>query len=96
MGGIYKTRDGKRWLEYAAWEIKSAFKKFEGPVVIIANVYFSNKRRRDLDNMTKIIGDSVIASGVIPDDNWQIVRRWELEAFEGKDRIELEIVNYVP
>lgn len=95
FGKIYKTKDGKNWMEYAAWEIKKGFKKFAGPVTIKANCYFSTKRRTDLANREKLLGDAIVASGVIEDDNWQIVRRWELEAFEGKDRIELEIVDYV-
>jgi Holliday junction resolvase RusA-like endonuclease len=96
-GAIYKTKDGKRWMEYAACEIKSAFNKFEGQVVVKANIYIGDNRVRDLDNFSKLLFDSIKASGIIKDDRWQIVRRIELEGFKTNDKsfyVNLDIANY--
>ena len=62
-------------------------------VSVTANVYFPDNRRRDLDNITKLLCDAIVESGIIEDDNWQILNELHLYGFLDREdpRIELEI-----
>ena len=61
---------------------------------ITANFYFSDNRRRDLDNCLAALGDTLVDAGALRDDRWQIVPKIIIEGFpceKGQERVEVTI-----
>lgn len=46
---------------------------FNKPVSISVAVYFPDRRKRDLDNLAKVLLDSLVQAQIIEDDCWQFV-----------------------
>lgn len=44
-----------------------------------------DKRRRDSDNAVSSILDMLVKSGILPDDNWEVVKRIEVDNEYNKD-----------
>lgn len=95
-GRMFMTKEGKAWKEQSAWIIKQALKPMK-KISVTVRIYFRDLRRRDLDNMEKLIADSITMSGIIKDDNWQILNEWHVSGALDKDdpRIELEIKEII-
>lgn len=93
QGGMYMTDEGKRWKEYAAWEIKGAG-KFER-VKVAVRFYFPDHKVKDLDGLLKLLSDAIVMAGVIKDDRWEILNEWSIQGFldREKPRVELEITE---
>lgn len=91
-GRMFMTEDGKSWKKQAAWIIKQALKPMD-KVSVTLKVYFPDLRRRDLDNLCKLTSDAIVQSGVIKDDNWQVLNVWHISGHFDKTepRLELEI-----
>lgn len=49
------------------------------PLAVSVEVYVPDKRRRDLDNLWKVILDSLAHAKIIEDDCWQIVPKQSIE-----------------
>ena len=61
---------------------------------ITANFYFSDNRRRDLDNCLAALGDTLVDAEALRDDRWQIVPKIIIEGFpceKGQERVEVTI-----
>jgi crossover junction endodeoxyribonuclease RusA len=67
------------------------YKTMTGPLVVDLEVFMPDKRRRDLDNLTKAIFDSLTHAGVWEDDS-QIVdfRVWKNPAIGGMVKVTIE------
>ena len=68
----YMTAKGKAMKEYYQWEAKTQYKReiTKKPVEMEVNIFFKDKRRRDLDNHLKLIWDSL--QGIVYEDDSQI------------------------
>jgi crossover junction endodeoxyribonuclease RusA len=67
--GIYKTSAARLWQTESAWELKlTNSAHFDGPVSVFIDLYFPDKRRRDIDGPIKLTLDSLEESGIIKDD----------------------------
>lgn len=56
----YMTKVGKDYKEMCQWEIKSQYKGKPtlDDITVIIELYFKDKRKRDVDNFNKILLDS--------------------------------------
>lgn len=45
-----------------------------GPVAVAIDVYPPDRRRVDLDNITKAILDGLVSAGAVSGDHWEVVR----------------------
>ncbi len=90
------TKSGKRYIvpkdvalkiNKAIWELElqnqnvKAF--FTEPVEVHITFLLPNKRRRDLDNIMKTLGDCLTYAGIIQDDN--LIYKQTLEKFHTKE-----------
>lgn len=91
----YMTAKGKALKKQYQWEAKSQWKgdPVFYPIVVKVRLYFGDKRKRDIDNHSKILYDSL--TGIVWDDDNQI-RKATTEIFCSKDnpRIEISILKY--
>lgn len=57
--------------------------------------YHGDKRRRDSDNAVSSIFDMLVKSGILPDDNWQVIPRYEVnnEYTKGEPKCCIEIIG---
>lgn len=94
FGQIYKSKLGAKWLEDSAKIIRRHFPVFTTPITVKIYLHFRDKRRRDIDNLNKLIFDAIKFSGIVEDDCWAIIRRLEMEAYLGDGHLELEITPY--
>lgn len=95
--GVYKTKEAKSYQRRAYYGIKNTTEKKFDCIQIHMRVWYPDNRRRDNDNLWKIVMDTLESSGLIDDDRWQICRKETVEAM-GVDRenprIELTIEEY--
>lgn len=78
-GRHYISKKGREFKEVAIARCK-AFDAFSGAVKIRMDVYFPDKRKRDLDNLTKGVFDSLVASGLIEDDNNEVITEYAIRS----------------
>lgn len=78
-GRHYISKKGREFKEVAIARCK-AFDAFSGAVKIKMDVYFPDKRKRDLDNLTKGVFDSLVASGLIEDDNNEVIKEYSIRS----------------
>ncbi|NPA52823.1 MAG: RusA family crossover junction endodeoxyribonuclease [Aquificae bacterium] len=90
------TKSGKRYIvpkdvslkiNKAIWELQMQNEKikahFSKPVEVHITFLLPNKRRRDLDNIMKTLGDCLSYAGIIEDDN--LIYKQTLEKFHSKE-----------
>ena len=80
---VYKDRHYKEWYEGAVIQImsqKARQQMLQPPVKITLTFVHGDLRTRDADNGTTSIFDLLKDCGVIPDDNWKIVRKHVVES----------------
>lgn len=53
---------------------------FKKPVSIKVQVWLPDKRRRDLDNLWKVLLDSLVNAQIVADDCWQCMPKQSIEA----------------
>ena len=72
FASTYMTAEGKAIKEAYQWEAKAQWRghPLKGDVAMTVRFFFSTKRRRDLDNMNKLMIDSLI--GIAYEDDSQI------------------------
>lgn len=94
-GQMYKTDEGKAYLEKVGFLIKNEFKDVrfdrDNRCEVEIRVWFPDNRVRDLDNLIKVLQDAIEASGVMENDCWQVLFRLSLEAM-GIDRTNPRII----
>lgn len=74
-GRHYISEKGKAF-QFAAVKACEQFDPFVGAVVIKLEVYKPDKRKRDLDNLTKGLFDALVNAGIIEDDNDEIITEY--------------------
>ncbi len=69
---MYMTKEGQDCKEAYKWEIRSQYrgKPLTEPVSVIIELYWDDKRKRDVDNFNKLILDA--GSGLLWKDDSQI------------------------
>lgn len=79
---MYMTAEGKAIKDVYKWEAKSQWRgaPLKGDVLVKMVFYFKTKRRRDLDNMNKLIFDAL--SGIVYDDDSQICELIQKKAYD--------------
>ena len=75
-GRVHKSKEGRAWADEAAWLVKSSGVKVTGPYILSVVVHRPDKRRRDLDNLSKAVGDALQAGGAIEDDCLCVASVW--------------------
>lgn len=84
------SKSGKRYIvpkdvsvkiNKAIWELQNQNNQetFREPVEVKITFILPNKRRRDLDNIMKTLGDCLVYAGIIEDDN--LIFKQTLEKF---------------
>ncbi|WP_114891880.1 RusA family crossover junction endodeoxyribonuclease [Haemophilus haemolyticus] len=75
------TRNGRHYISEAgrkfkdeALQILQQFDPFIGAVAVHLEVYYPDNRNRDPDNINKGLFDSLVASGLIQDDNNKVIK----------------------
>lgn len=53
---------------------------FKKPVSVSVSVWLPDNRKRDLDNLWKVLLDSLVKANIVEDDCWQCVPRQSIEA----------------
>ncbi len=101
------SKSGKRYIvpkdvsvkiNRAIWElqIQNEEKKlyFDRPVSVEIVFLLPDRRRRDLDNIMKTLGDCLVYAGIIEDDN--LIFKQTLEKFivKGKEGVVIKIKKY--
>lgn len=72
FASMYKTQEAKDIQETYGWLIKQQTRDFYlGPISLDITVYFGDNRRHDIDNVNKILFDSL--TGVIIEDDSQVL-----------------------
>jgi len=93
---VYIDKDVEKKIKDAELQISHQYKgkPIEYPVEVNVFFFFKTKRRRDLDNIMKTLGDVLESSGVLKDD--KLIFREKLEKFLGIgfDGIFIEIKPY--
>lgn len=80
---VYKDRHYKEWYESAVLQVMSQKTKqqiIQPPVRINLKFVHGDLITRDADNGTTSIFDLLKDCNIIPDDNWKIVRKHEVES----------------
>lgn|SRR3990167_1942689 len=87
----YMTHEGKVWKEAAQWDIKRQYKgKVKKGDVIIKEMCFFLKRRRDIQGSLKLIFDAM--EGIVYENDNQIVDFRVVKAEDKENpRVEIEI-----
>lgn len=62
------SEKGREYRKEVAWSL-TGLKKIHGPVRVEVECWMPDKRKRDLDNLFKAIGDSLTHAGIWDDDS---------------------------
>ncbi len=99
------SKSGKRYIvpkdvslkiNKAIWELQnqSDNKKFSQPVEVEITFLLPNKRRRDLDNIMKTLGDCLVYAGILDDDNLIFKQTLEKFIIKGMEGVIIKIREY--
>jgi crossover junction endodeoxyribonuclease RusA len=89
---MYMTAEGKAIKEAYKWELKvQKAKMYQGDLEVKIELWFNDKRKRDVDNFNKLILDA--GTGILWEDDSQI-RILTISKYYNKDnpRVELEVI----
>lgn len=92
FGRLYMTKDCKDLKEDYQWQLKSQWKKkpLKRDIDMRVELFFGDKRKRDVDNYNKLLMDSM--SGIVYEDDVQIQSLLIIKNYDKKNpRIEIEI-----
>lgn len=89
-----KTAKAERWFTDASWMIKSAINgarwvSLDGKTVVDLWVWWPDRRKRDCDNLNKVIMDALTLNHVVKDDSL-CLPRWQDYYFD-KDNPRVEV-----
>jgi len=98
------SKSGKRYIvpkdvsikiNKAIWELGLQFEKnkktFKNPIKVNITFVLANKRRRDLDNIMKTLGDCLVYANIIKDDSLIFVQNLEKWIIKGEEGVIIEI-----
>lgn len=89
----YMSASGKSVKEQYQWEVKSQYKGelLTGDVKLEIKYYLGNKKKRDLDNLNKLVLDSM--TGIVYEDDSQIVELHLYKKYDkGNPGIDIKII----
>ena len=89
---MYMTAEGKGIKKDYCYQAKSQWRKkpIEGDIAVYIDIYFGDKRKRDIDNYNKLLLDSL--TGVLWVDDVQIQEMMITKGYDKKNpRIELKL-----
>lgn len=95
FGVFYMTKRGKDLKEQYQWEAKKQWKEniITGDCRVEVDLYFKDKRRRDIDNFEKLLLDSL--QGIVYEDDKQVFRKTTEKYYQSNNpRIEIKIIKY--
>ncbi|MGX2974469.1 RusA family crossover junction endodeoxyribonuclease [Ursidibacter arcticus] len=75
----YISEKGKAY-QSKVFEACLGYLKFKKPVSVKVQVWFPDKRKRDLDNLWKVLLDSLVNAQIVEDDCWQCMPKQSIEA----------------
>lgn len=78
-GRHYITDKGKAY-QSAVFVACLGYLPFKKPVSIKVQAWLPDKRKRDLDNLWKVLLDSLVNAQIVADDCWQFVPKQSIEA----------------
>ncbi len=76
--------------------IQAGRPRISGPVSVKFLLCAPDRRKRDGDNLTKCLFDTLVNNGVIEDDNNQIVRKFSMEWVENAPACTVVVEEYDP
>ncbi|NBI12515.1 RusA family crossover junction endodeoxyribonuclease [[Haemophilus] felis] len=79
QGRHYITDKGRAY-QSKVKEVCSGSVPFTKPVSVKVQVWLPDKRRRDLDNLWKVLLDSLVNAKIVADDCWQAMPKQSIEA----------------
>lgn len=91
----FKSDRYKKWLVEAGWELaaqKQAVRPHPGTVAVTYTLARPDKRPRDLENLSKALGDLLTAHGVIKDDS--LIERLTMQWGTGFQGVRVSIEDY--
>ncbi len=101
------SKSGKRYIvpkdvstkiNKAIWELQIQNEKknlyFNSPVSVEILFILPNKRRRDLDNIMKTLGDCLVYAGILEDDNLIFKQTLEKVIYPGEEGVIIKISRY--
>ncbi|WP_457644090.1 RusA family crossover junction endodeoxyribonuclease [Persephonella sp.] len=99
------SKSGKRYIvpkdvslkiNKAIWELQrqNNSKAFSEPVEIKIDFILPDKRRRDLDNIMKTLGDCLVYAGILDDDNLIFKQTLEKHIIKGIEGVIIRIRKY--
>ncbi|MCL6567363.1 MAG: RusA family crossover junction endodeoxyribonuclease [Meiothermus silvanus] len=75
--GVYLRREVTAWRDEVAWLARGW--RAEPPVELRIRLFPPDRRRRDADNVLKLLLDALVQGGVLSDDSNRVVRAYRLE-----------------
>ncbi|NPA58393.1 MAG: RusA family crossover junction endodeoxyribonuclease [Aquificae bacterium] len=99
------TKSGKRYIvpkdvslkiNKAIWELQQQHegKPFHTPVEVSILFILPDRRRRDLDNIMKTLGDCMVYAGILEDDNLIYRQTLEKKVVKGKEGVVIQVSPY--
>ncbi|MDQ7055850.1 MAG: RusA family crossover junction endodeoxyribonuclease [Persephonella sp.] len=99
------TKSGKRYIvpkdvsikiNRAIWELQNQHREEAISVPVYINVIFilPNRKRRDLDNIMKTLGDCLVYAGILKDDNLIFKQTLEKKIIKGMEGVIIEVGLY--
>lgn len=92
-------RSSDRYIEWNADAVMQLRRQYHRPPLekckVIIRFYYKDRRKRDTDNGSNSVFDTLKDAGVIIDDNWMVVIKHMVEPFYDKEnpRVEIDIYN---
>lgn len=78
-GRHYISKKGKHY-QSAVFLACMGYLPFKKPVSIEVQVWLPDNRTRDLDNLWKVLLDSLVNAKIVEDDCWQLMPKLSIEA----------------
>ncbi|WP_457640316.1 RusA family crossover junction endodeoxyribonuclease [Persephonella sp.] len=99
------TKSGKRYIvpkdvslkiNRAIWELQQQQKgeTIKEPVYVSILFVLPDRRRRDLDNIMKTLGDCMVYAGIIQDDSLIYKQTLEKTVIKGRQGVIIEVYRY--
>lgn len=91
----YSTKAAKDYTKYVATVVKRELKKQKWKInnkekyINVDLIYYVNKKRKDADNMNKVLFDSLVKAGLFPDDDILLPKVHNIYIDSNNPRVEI-------
>jgi len=89
--GRYLSPQSRRWHKEAWAVLKAQGVRYSGEVAVYVFAHPPDRRKRDLDNITKALLDALVGAGVLKDDHQVAVLYVERRPFERSGKVRLVV-----